>query len=149
MPAAPFAEVGRVRTTSRRGATLGYTALLTVLGLVLMGPVASADPAGASAPLARGGSAHVTCMVRTGVIASKRGPSRGGGARHATEHPEYHSDNLSVAIPSAVFVRERGARLTVTTNTGEPPQPGDTYYLVSPDRAQLASSALRREVLAS
>jgi hypothetical protein len=151
MPAASFAEVGRVRTASRRGATLGYTALLTLLGLALMAPAWSAHPAGASPPLARSDSAHrnVICIVTTGTVASERGPSRAGGARHATEPAGHRSGNLGVAIPPAVFVRARGARLTVTTNTGEPPQPDDTYYVVSPHKAQLASSALRREVLAT
>jgi hypothetical protein len=55
--------------------------------------------------------------------------------------------NLIVDIPSVVFIRSRGRRWYVTTNTGKPPQETDSFYVVAHDKASLATATLTRLVL--
>jgi hypothetical protein len=66
-----------------------------------------------------------------------------------TDHGDGSSGNLEVAIPPVVFIREHGRQLDVTTNTGERPQSSDTFYVISPGKAQLAGATVRHEVLSA
>lgn len=56
--------------------------------------------------------------------------------------------NLTVAIPPVVFIRAHGRRLVVTTNTGEPPQSQDEFYLTARGVTRVAPAHLRARVLA-
>lgn len=55
--------------------------------------------------------------------------------------------NLTVAIPPVVLIRAQDHRLVVTTNTGESPQPQDTFYVIAHGTASLARPGLRQRVL--
>jgi hypothetical protein len=54
--------------------------------------------------------------------------------------------NVAAEIPRAVFIRAVGLHLVVTTNTGLPPQPRDTYYYIAHGHAGPASAMLRSQV---
>jgi hypothetical protein len=65
---------------------------------------------------------------------------------HRHHHHRTRSGNLVVSIPPTVFIRTVGPHLVVTTNTGRPPRPSDTFYAIGNGQAALASAALQRYV---
>jgi hypothetical protein len=65
-----------------------------------------------------------------------------------TRHPHhgYGAGNVVVAIPRTVFIHVIGQWLVVTTNTGAPPQPTDTFYAIANSHATIADESLRQRV---
>jgi hypothetical protein len=140
--------VSDVRLTGRR-AIVGCAALLSLAGTGQLEAGLGGDVAGAAPPSARIGPSHLTIecpMATSDEVASTR-HNTPKGQRPSAEREAHLDGNLTVAIPATVYVRVKGRRLVVTTNTGEHPQPGDAYYLVSPGKAEPADPALQKEVL--
>jgi|SRR5580704_2725401 hypothetical protein len=55
--------------------------------------------------------------------------------------------SVVVSVPRAVFIRDVGGCVTVTTNTGERPQPADIFYDLRHGHAKIASAAVRAWIL--
>jgi hypothetical protein len=79
--------------------------------------------------------------VPPAASAAVTSPSRSRHHRHAGP------GNLVVGIPPTVFIRVVGRWLIVTTNTGERPQPADTFYAIADGHAALADPPTRRLVI--
>jgi hypothetical protein len=56
------------------------------------------------------------------------------------------SGNVVVDIPPTVFIRLVGPWLLVTTNTGAPPSPADTFELVAHNHASIADASVQHQV---
>ncbi len=87
------------------------------------------------------------CPPVTGLTGQFHGYGHGHGHGHGLSGQA--SGDVTVSIPAAVFVQPHGHQLVVTTNTGKGPRVADTFYLVTPEKAQIASAALRGQVLAA
>ena len=76
----------------------------------------------------------VVCPPVTGLTGQFHGYGHGHGLSGQA------SGDVTVSIPAAVFVQPHGHQLVVTTNTGKGPRVADTFYLVTPEKAQIASA---------
>jgi hypothetical protein len=102
-----------------------------------------------SVSLTAGGWRAGECILRSyrGGVHSAPRPSSASMAGAPDSASGEGSANMTVSIPPVVLIRSHGHRLVVTTNTGEPPQPTDTFYVIAPGRGHLAGPALRQRVL--
>ena len=112
----------QVKTVHRR--TMPYRCQLKVGSGLLRGP--------GRRPVGRAGDV-ADDDARSG--ARPAGPSAGRG-------------NLAVAIPAVVIIRAHGTRFVVTTNTGGPPNQGETFYYLAQGETGVAGPAVGSVVLA-
>ncbi len=129
-------------------AAYGAATLLT-LGSVGQGGPRSGRGASVTMSSHRGAgtspSADVCSLTADG--GARWDPANPGGRGTAPMRQGAHSGDLTVAIPPVVFIRADARRLIVTTNTGEPPREGDSFYYVASGRAVVAGARLGHEVL--
>jgi hypothetical protein len=88
------------------------------------------------------------CYLSAALFGHSGAPDTGGSSA-ALPIGTTRSGDLTVAIPPVVFVRVDGTRLVVTTNTGEPPQAEDAFYLIASGRAGTAGAGVRDHVLSA
>lgn len=123
---------------------------IAVACLTIAGVVAGVDAAGASpSPAAahsqpHGERASATCILPATAGSTGRGVAKADASSHRSHGT---GGDVTVTIPAAVFIRSEGGRLVVTTNTGQRPQPRDTFYLTAHGHTAPASSSLRRAVI--
>jgi hypothetical protein len=98
---------------------------------------------GATAPSSRVG----VCILKANVGALLSSPLDATAGAESTPDTSSGGGSLTVSIPPVVFIRARHHRLVVTTNTGKPPQPQDTFYYIAHGTARLARPGLRQRVL--
>jgi hypothetical protein len=144
--------------TRSRLALHGFTVVLATAGV----GVAHAALAPGGAPATQAGSSPSHSAIVDGTCTLPAHPSSATPHnspttvrthRHSSSAGNLHAaatvnttGNVAVTIPRAVFIRLVGTALVVTTNTGEAPQPHDTFYSIANGHARLAGARLKRQV---
>ncbi len=116
--------------------------LAIAIATLVMGVIGTAST-GAAVP--KSTCTLVSTQARTPSPTSSTDQAAPASAAPSTQAS---TGDLSVTIPPVVFVRAQGRLLSVTTNTGRPPQPTDQFFTLVGKRALPTTAQVRALVLA-
>lgn len=138
------------RSMRRRLGTSGGLVVIAAIGVIGTGYAEA--PAGAAA--IRGPQAHGRqsglCVIDLPEGPRKQGDWSAAGGSPPIAPPTRSrpaAGDVSVTIPSTVFIRVGRKRIVVTTNTGVPPTSSDEFWVLAHGSASPADASMRAEVL--
>jgi hypothetical protein len=137
----------RIRRLSASGALV----VISAVGVVAAGYAEA--PAGATAirgPQAHGRQGGLCIIALPQGLARRQGNWSAAGGSPPVVPPTRSrsaSGDVSVTIPSTVFIRVGRKRIVVTTNTGVPPVSSDEFWVLAHGSASPADASMRAEVL--
>lgn len=147
-----FVEVAvNCRSMRRRLGTSGAVVVISAVGVI--GAAYAEAPAGAAAirgPQAHGRQGGLCVIALPQGVARKSGNWSAEGGSPPIAPPTRSrpaSGDVSVTIPSTVFIRVGRKRIVVTTNTGVPPVSSDEFWVLAHGSASPADASMRAEVL--
>ena len=139
------------RSMRRRLGTSGALVVISAVGVI--GAAYAEAPAGAAAirdPQAHGRQGGLCVIALPQGVARKSGNWSAEGGSPPIAPPTRSrpaSGDVSVTVPSTVFIRVGRKRIVVTTNTGVPPVSSDEFWVLAHGSASPADASMRAEVL--